>query len=164
MNSYYAESIDKSTQQIKNTNYNNENPLNDLRKLCDIKVDKLYEIEPPNVINQIWDKIKDGIKSSNSNINYNDLFGDGFNKFFPNQKITMTMKVNGLYNILNSIGYYPDKNIRSDKKFIPFINDQQHVGQAIYSSFFITRDKRLMKKTEAVYEHLKIGTEIVFIE
>ena len=74
------------------------------------------------------------------------------------------MKVNGLYNLLNTIGYYPDKNIRNDKKFIPFINDHQHVGYAIYSDFFITRDKRLMKKAEAVYEHLKIRTKVKFIE
>lgn len=164
MNTQFAELIDKSTQQIKDSNYNNENPLNDLRKLFDIKVDKLNEIEPPNVISQIWDKIKDGIKNCNINLTYNDLFGDGFSKFYPNQKITMSMKVNWLFNMLNSIGYYSDKNIRNDKKFIPFINDQQHIGNAIYSEFFITRDRRLMKKTEAVYEHLKIGTKIIFIQ
>lgn len=66
--------------------------------------------------------------------------------------------------MLNNIGYYPDKKIRNDRKFIPFINDQQHVGHAIYSDFFVTRDKRLMKKTEAVYEHLKIRTKIIFME
>jgi len=76
----------------------------------------------------------------------------------------MRLKVNWLYNMLNSIGYHPDKNIRSDKRFIPFINDQQHAGNAIYSNFLITRDKRLMKKAEAVYEHLKIGTKIIFIK
>jgi hypothetical protein len=162
-NSSYADSINILTQQINNANYNFENPINDLRKLSGIKVDKLNEIEPPNVIDQIWDIIKDGINNTNSDLSYND-FGDGFKKFYPNQKVTMTMKVIGLYNFLNSIGYYPDKNIRSDKKFIPFINDHQHVGYAIYSNFFITRDKRLMKKAEAVYEHLKIRTKIYFIE
>jgi hypothetical protein len=163
-NTNYAESVDKTTQLIKNSNYNYENFLNDLRKLCDIKVDKLNEIEPPHVIDQIWNIIKDEIKNKNIDIAYNDLFGDGLYKFFPNQKITMTSKVNGLYNLLNNIGYYPDKKIHNDKKFIPFINDHQHVGYAIYSDFFVTRDKRLMKKAEAVYEHLKIGTRIYFIE
>jgi hypothetical protein len=49
-NTNYAESVDKTTQLIKNSNYNYENFLNDLRKLCDIKVDKLNEIEPPMLL------------------------------------------------------------------------------------------------------------------
>ena len=164
MNSYFGELVDKSTQQIKNADYNKDNPLNELRKLCDIKVDELNKIEPPNVIDKIWDVLKGGIKNNNSNLTYDDLFGDGLYKYFHYKKMTMIMKVNGLYNMLNNIGYYPDKNIRNDRKFIPFINDQQHVGHASYSNFFVTRDKRLMKKTEAVYEHLKIRTKIIFIE
>ncbi len=163
-NKNYAESVDKTTQLIKNSNYNYENFLNDLRKLCYIKVDKINEIEPPHVIDQIWNIIKDEIKNKNIDIVYNDIFGDGLYKFFPNQNKTMTSKVNALYNLLHNIGYYPDKKIHNDKKFIPFINDHQHVGYAIYSDFFVTRDKRLMKKAEAVYEHLKIRTRIIFIE
>ncbi|KUO58850.1 hypothetical protein APF79_04405 [bacterium BRH_c32] len=163
MNSVYSELIDKSTKQIKESNYNTENPLNDLRKLLDINFDKLNEIEPPNIINKIWDKIKTGIKNNNVNLTYDDLFGDGLTKYYPNQKISVVMKVNGLYNLLNSIGYHPDKNLRNDNKFIPFINDHRHAGNAIYSDFFITRDKRLIKKAEAIYEHLKIGTKIIFI-
>lgn len=163
MDSYFTELIDKITIQLKNINFDKGNPLINFRKFINIKVDKLNDIEPPNVIDQIWERIKNGIISSNINLTYNDLFGDGFNKFYPYQKITMSMKVNRLYNILNSIGYYHDKNIHNENKLIPFINDQQHVGYAMYSNFFVTRDKRLMKKTEAVYEHLKIGTKIIFI-
>jgi len=32
MNSYFAELIDRTVQQLKDKNYNNENPLNDLRR------------------------------------------------------------------------------------------------------------------------------------
>jgi hypothetical protein len=164
INADFEKLVDITTQNIKGTNYNTDNPLNDLRKLFNIQVNKLNEIKFPNIINQIWDKINDGIKNSSINLTYDDLFGNGFSRFFPNQKLTINMRINWLYNMLNNLGYYPDKNIRNDKKFIPFINDQRHVGNTIYSDFFITRDKRLMKKTEAIYEQLKIRTRIIFVE
>jgi len=162
MNKYFIELIDKSINQIKV--HSSENTLNELRKLLDINIVELNNIVPPNIIIQIWERIKDGIKRNNINLTFNDLFGDGILKYYSNQKITMTMKVNGLHNLLNSLGYYSDKGIQNDNKFFPFINDQKHVGNAIYSNYFVTRDKRLMKKTEAVYEHLKIGTQIIFIQ
>lgn len=159
-----SEMNDKSMKQLTNSIYNTENPLHEWRKLCGIKVDQLNAITPPNVIDQIWNLLKDEIKRSNSKVTYNDLFGDGWYRHLSDQDIAMTMKVNGLYGLLNFMGYYPDKNIRDDRKFIPFINDQQHVGHAIYADYFITRDKRLKKKADAVYEHLKIKTKIIFVE
>jgi len=163
MKAHFAELVDNFTQQIKDNNQSNEDPLNELRKLFNIHVDSLNEIEPPNVINQIWDKMKDGIKNNNINITYDDLFGDGVYKLYTNQKISTGMKINILYNLLNSLGFHTDKNFRNDKKFVPFINDQHHIANAIYSNFFVTRDRRLMRKTEAVYEHLKIRTKIIFV-
>ena len=74
------------------------------------------------------------------------------------------MKINGLYNLLNSLGYYPDCHLGKDNKFIPFINDHHHVGHAIIADVFITRDTKLMKKAEAIFEHYKIGTKILFIK
>jgi hypothetical protein len=164
LGSYFNRLVDKTTDQLKNKNNITDDPFNELRKLLEIKVVELNNIKPPNVIAQIWKKIKVVIVNKNINLSCEDLFGDGLFKYYSSQKITMIMKVNGLYNLLNSLGYHPDKNLHEDKMFYPFINDNQHIGYAIYSDFFITRDKKVRKKAEAVYEHYKIPTKIIFIE
>jgi len=165
MKNQYSNIIDKSVNDFsKNSILKDTSPLNELRKLWKIDVSKLKNIEAPNIVEKIWEIIKDGIKSNNIKLSYDDLFGDVLSKFYPNIKVTMIMKINGLYNLLNSLGYYPDKNISNDKKFIPFINDHQHVGHAIYADFLITRDNNLMKKAEAIFEHYNIGTKIIFIK
>ena len=156
--------IDDFTNKVKINYPNNEDPLEQLRKLCDINVDKLNKIGPPNIIDKIWSILKDGIKTSKINISYDDLFGERLEHYFSNQKVTMSMRINGLYNLLNSIGYHTDKNFRNEKRFMPFINDHHHVGNAIYSNLLITRDRKMMKKAEAVYEHYKIGTQIIFVD
>jgi hypothetical protein len=162
--SYFNGLIDKTTNQLKDNKNITDNPFNELRKLLEVKVVELNNIKPPNIISQIWDRIKDIITEKNINLSFDDLFGDGLFKYYSKQKITMTMKVNGLYNLLNSLGYHSDKNLHKDKKFYPFINDNQHIGYAIYSDFFVTRDKKVRKKAEVVYEHLKIGTQILFMK
>jgi hypothetical protein len=162
MGRYFNELIDESVNLLEVNS--TDHPLREFRKLFGVNIVELNNITPPNIIPQIWERIKDTIKTNGINLTFNDLFGDGLMKYYLNQKITKIMKVNGLYNLLNSIGYYPDKNIENDKEFFRFFNDQLHIGYAIYSNYFVTRDKRLMKKTEAVYEHLKIGTQVIFIQ
>lgn len=165
MKKKYSETIDNSVEKFQSNKLDNvENPVNEFRKLLKIDVSKFKDIEPPNIIEKIWDILKVGIDKNNIKINYDDLFGDEISKFYSNTKVTMIMRINGLYNLLNSLGYYPDANLSDDKKFIPFVNDQHHVGHSIYADYFITRDKKLMKKAEAVFEHFKIGTKIIFIK
>lgn len=163
LNTVFSNLLDKNLNIINN-HPDKINKLSEFRKKLSIAPSELNNIQPPNIVIKVWEKIEKNIKKFSDDVKFDDLFGDGIGRYFPNQKLTMTMKVNSIFNMLNFFGYYADKEIEKDRNFISNICDQQHAGLAIYANVFITRDKRMMKKTRATYELLNISTDVQFIE
>jgi len=166
MKERYSNLMYDLNSQINKYHPNTENMdgLKEFRKLLNLEPIELNNIELPHIIEKIWAQMEERIKANKIDLTFADLFGEGFAKYYPNKKFTMVMKVNGIYNLLNTIGYFPDRNIEKERKFKSFVSDQQHAGMAIYSHLLLTCDKRFMKKTEAVYEYLNIGPKILFIQ
>ena len=159
-----------STEKFLNEfNKNTKNDLeydgiNDLQKNFSLGALRLNNIKPPNIINQIWKIIERESKALNINVEYDDLFGDRIWEQFQNIKISLVSKINGLYNLLNSLGYHSDPQLYKSRKFNSFISDTQHSGHASYAHLLFSQDENFVKKTEAVYEHFNIGTKIYLIK
>lgn len=137
--------------------------IKEFQKLLSLGPLRLNNIKPPNVIKQIWEVVKIEADAKNINITYDDLFGDKIWSFLPKNKIRLVDKINGLYNLLNSLGYHSEPQLHKTRRFNTFVSDTQHSGHAAYSHCLVSCDERFVKKTEAVYEHLNIGTKIIFI-
>lgn len=88
-------------------------------------------------------------------------FDDFKNNFF---KISTVIEL--LANILESNGYHYEKT--TDDKLLKKGRSRMHdVSHMIYGAFskkFITGDKKLFKKTEAIYSYLKIDTIVLFYD
>lgn len=96
---------------------------------------RLNNINPPNVIEQIWDIVKAEADSKNISVMYDDLFGEKIWSYFQTKKVTIVEKINGLYNLLNSLGYHSEPQLQKIKRFNTFVSDTQHSGHAAYSHF-----------------------------
>ena len=127
-----------------------------------INIDKIKEIEFPNVIKKIWRYIQ-----SNNDV-FEKMVFDDFCQISsdisnPSRELTDFEKIHSIYTILNLIGYMPEKKVKNEKKFIASDRDISHVAYASYCHYFITNDERLMNKSRAIYEYLNIPTAVLEI-
>ncbi|MGI1796284.1 hypothetical protein [Acinetobacter variabilis] len=132
------------------------------RKQLGINIDKIKQIEFPNVIEKIWTDIQ-----SNNHVFENMAFDDfcslRFDATDPERKLTNFEKIHGIYSILNLLGYMPEKKVKNEGKFIASDRDISHVAYASFCDYFITNDERLLNKSRAIYEYLNIHTEVLEI-
>lgn len=130
------------------------------RNQLGINIDKIKEIEFPNVIEKIWRYIQ------SNNYVFEKMVFDDFCQISsdisnPNRKLTDFEKIHSIYTILNLIGYMPEKKVKNERKFIASDRDISHVAYASYCHYFITNDERLGNKSRAIYEYLNIPTEVL---
>jgi hypothetical protein len=90
-----------------------------------------------------------------------DFFMFNKKELIPGQPFYRHQKVLGAYNMLNTIGFYPDKPLHKNRGFKRSVSDQMHVSIASFCNCFITGDERLWRKAEAIYEYLKVPTEVM---
>jgi hypothetical protein len=147
---------------------NSELGLNDgislFREQLSLTPVQLNNIKPPNIIPQIVDVLKErrvsiGMSTSVEESMINEILKDAEGK---NKSIIV--QINGLYNLLNSIGYYSDPQVKKWEKFNAFLSDSHHAGYAAYSQILMSADKRFVKKICAVYEYLGVTTKIYELE
>lgn len=135
------------------------NPRKELENVTGLSAQQLNNIEPPKVIENIFQTIKDknpDLDQFNSaqdyftwdiyNVNEDDTFG----------------KINVIFNFLNIVGFWPDKKIDKERNFNAAMSDSQHASYAAYTNEIFTRDERFARRLNAVYEYLNIGTRIKF--
>lgn len=67
------------------------------------------------------------------------------------------MYINIAANILEYIGYYRESN----KNFRSRMHDVSHIIYGAYSDLFISEDKKIRKKAQAIYSMLKIPTRVL---
>ena len=130
------------------------NSIGELREALKIGPKVLNNIKPPKVVEQIWEIIKDYIPTAND---FDEAFG------LNNNSDTINTKALKLYNLLNSLGYWPDSKITKERRFKAALNDNNHAMWASFCSVLISADENFVKKAKAVYEYLNIKTEVVYV-
>jgi hypothetical protein len=133
------------------------------RDLFQIGPKQLQNISPPNVIQKIWAELSNMMKLKNE-ITFEQFFHLDTNPIYPNEEFPIYSKVGRLYNVLNLVGYYQDKDIEKLNRFSGSLYDSNHVSNAIFCNCFMTSDYALVKKCAAIYEYLNIGTKILHFE
>lgn len=118
-------------------------------------------IKPPNVIPQVWAQVSDNFEPSG--ISLEQVFGlapiPGVE--LPWGESSLVQKVNAIYGQLNLFGYYRDGGIKKIPGQKRSFTDSTHAGYALCAKLFVCRDRRLVKKAVAVYEHLGLQFPVV---
>jgi len=139
----------------ENTEYSG---IKSIQEKVNVSAKELNNIQPPRVIEKIWDRIEKSDYIKIKNISLDQFFGIGKNKKFTSGNIPTYYKICVLYIMLNAIGYNTDDNLLKNKRFTTSVRDAKHVANASFAHFLLSKDKKLIKKAKAIYEYLKIGT------
>lgn len=122
---------------------------------------EIGDIEPPGVVQQIWQKIGPEINK------YHEIT---IEEFFLRtkdiqglKKSNITTDIVGIMTLLNFLSYGSDKKRKVFDKFQGSQKDAQHLSCAAYCSAFVSMDGRLIKKAIATFEFLRIGTLLMHL-
>ena len=125
---------------------------------------ELNNIQPPNVVQQVWDFIAKDQSVKDSGLTIEQYFGlDGRYSVYPDRKPYKSELVQTVYHQLNFCGYHPDKKLHSDSNFTSSFSDMNHVSRASYCDYLMSGDERLIKKAFAAYEYVGVHTLAVQI-
>lgn len=138
--------------------------IEDTRAFTGVGPQQLNNIEPPRVIQQIWDVLSSSENFPSETVTFDSFFGENGALARALPQPTKVNKINGLYGLLNTIGYHSDPKLARHGKFRASLGDHQHAGYASYADEVLSRDLKFVKKAEAVYEHLDIPTVVTFVE
>lgn len=160
MTSQFKATLEKSESMMLENIEDDKNwdGIKDFRSQVGIGPKQLNNIEPPNVLVKIWDKLKTLPTYSQANMNIDDLFQLKKNPIYPEQPYFKHQKVTGIYNMLNTLGYYPDSKVHKERRFIAAASDNSHASIASFCNFLLSNDEHFIKKVNAAYEYLEIPT------
>lgn len=122
---------------------------------------QLNNVEPPNVIEQIWEMLTSSEKFSGTQLTIDDFFTM---ESFSEAPLHCHQKVTRMYNTLNLVGYHQDTDLNKDNRFIASMDDCTHAEMASFCHALFSNDKKFLKKAKAIYEYLGIATTIFTIE
>lgn len=137
------------------------NGINDFRDHTKIGPKQLNNIKPPNVLKQIWglyEEIEDY-----SGMDIDDFFRLKTNPIYPEKPYFNHQKVTGIYNMLNTLGYYPDSKVLQERRFVASMSDTSHASIGSFCNAVISNDKNFIQKARAAYEHLGVPTEAIYV-
>ncbi len=121
----------------------------------DVGPKDLNNLEGPDILKQIWSRIAP--KVPEGAISFDEFFGLGRPRWVTDDRpISKLEQINGAYHQLNFLGYHRDKDMA--KGIGGHFRDLTHVSMASFCNVFLSGDERQIKKAQAVYEHLEIGT------
>jgi hypothetical protein len=124
---------------------------------------ELNNIEPPNVLMKIWDIFKTLPPYDKCASDIEDFFGLKENLIFPGQPYYNHQKITGIYNMLNTLGYYPDSKVHKERRFVAAVSDTGHASIASFCQLLISNDESFIKKTRAAYEYLGVPTKALHV-
>lgn len=125
---------------------------------------RLNNITPPNVVEQIWQEVIKNEVMANSEVTIEQFFGvTEKSPAFPEHDNAPSDHVIGVYQILNMVGYYPDKKPHDSNSFVSTSSDMMHASMGYYCSAIMSCDDRFVKKTSAAYEFLNIPTHVLHV-
>jgi hypothetical protein len=160
MSSHYKATLEKTENMMLENIEDDKNwdGIKDFRSQVGIGPKQLNNIEPPNVLFKIWDKLKTLPTYSQTNMDIDDLFQLNKNPIYPEQPYFKHQKVTVIYNMLNTLGYYPDSKVHKERRFIAAVSDNSHASIASFCNFLLSNDEHFIKKVNAAYEYLEIPT------
>jgi hypothetical protein len=160
MSSHYKATLEKTENMMLENIEDDKNwdGIKDFRSQVGIGPKQLNNIEPPNVLFKIWDKLKTLPTYSQTNMDIDDLFQINKNPIYPEQPYFKHQKVTVIYNMLNTLGYYPDSKVHKERRFIAAVSDNSHASIASFCNFLLSNDEHFIKKVNAAYEYLEIPT------
>ncbi|MBQ0794209.1 MAG: hypothetical protein KBT81_16785, partial [Oleispira antarctica] len=113
---------------------------------------------PPNVLVKIWNELKKTPPYFDNVIDIDDFFQLKKNPIYPEQPYYKHQKVTAIYNMLNTLGYYPDSNVHKERRFTAAMSDNGHASIASFSNILLSNDESFIKKVRVAYEYLEIST------
>ncbi|AJQ95664.1 hypothetical Protein YC6258_03628 [Gynuella sunshinyii YC6258] len=160
----------KSTlQEIENTmskdipDTKEWNGIKSYRESVGIGPKELNNIEPPKVIEKIWDTFKARLSENDQINSLEDFFQIRINPIYPDRPYHQHQKIAGMYNMLNTIGYFPDSKVHKERRFVAAMSDNSHASMASFCNLLLSRDENFVKKVRAVYEYLGVPTEVKLV-
>lgn len=156
----FDEALAKTEQTIKNEVIDDTNwsGLKTFRDFAGVGPVQLNNIEPPNIIEKIYDLYKDQDPFNQQTIE--EFFGVSKHPIYPDQPYFNFQKVTSIYTYLNTLGYYPDSKIHNERRFIASQSDTSHASMAVFANYLLSRDKNFVMKVRAAYEYLGIDTSV----
>ena len=116
---------------------------------------ELNNLKGPGILGQIWNRIAE--KLPEGAVTLDEFFGlVRPRSAADDHPMTKLEQINSAYHQLNFLGYYRDE--RMPQRFGAHFQDLTHVGMASFCGLFLSGDERQVKKAQAVYEHLGVGT------
>lgn len=117
----------------------------------------LNNLEGPGILKQIWSRV--AAKIPEGTVTFDEFFGLVRPRWVADDRpMTKLEQMNSIYHQLNFLGYWRDESMHQNRRFNGHLRDLTHVGMASFCSVFLSGDERQVKKAQAVYEHLGIGT------
>lgn len=116
------------------------------RKVVGIGPKELNNIEPPNVIEKIWDTTKVKFLNNDHINSLEDLFNIRINPIYPDRPYHLHQKITGMYNMLNTLGYYSDSQVHRERRFVAAMSDNNHASLASFCNLLLSIDRNFVKK------------------
>jgi hypothetical protein len=121
---------------------------------------QLNNIEPPNVIEKVWDKVGShyapGVDSIDDFLHQTNSYNAVAVQTMPE----VVLRANGIYNLLNFFGYQRDEKMQKLSRMRASFSDMTHVGYALPCDYFYCFDQRMKYKAAAIYAYIGHGPEI----
>ncbi|WP_245568345.1 hypothetical protein [Ferrimonas futtsuensis] len=136
------------------------NGIKSYRESVGIGPKELNNIEPPKVIEKIWDAVSVKLPESAHINSLEDFFQIRINPIYPDRPYHLHQKITGMYNMLNTLGYFPDSKVHKERRFIAAMSDNSHASMASFCNVLLSRDENFVRKVRAVYEYLAVPTEV----
>ena len=121
---------------------------------------QLNNLKMPGVLDKIWGLVKPYYGPNDPTIDAYLVRVNSFNSKGLKTLPEIVSQVNGLYNLLNVLGYYRDEGLSKKHRMQASFSDMTHVGYAIACNRFYCDDHRMKMKAQAIYEHLGIKVDI----
>ena len=134
--------------------------IEDFRAATGVGPKQLNNLKPPKIVHQICDLLKAAPPFKGNEESVEKLFDVSTNPIYPDRTIYPYQKVNGVYNILNTVGYWPDSKVQKERRFVASLSDTSHASMASFCHLLLSRDVAFVKKVAAAYEFLEIGTVV----
>lgn len=160
MKSQLSTTLQETEGMIKKyvTDDKNWNAIKDFRDHLGIGPNELNNIEPPNVLEKIWNIYKELPPYDSNASDIDDFFLLKKNPIYPELSYYNHQKVTGIYNMLNTLGYHPDSKVHKERRFVAAMSDNSHASIASFCHILISNDMAFIKKVSAAYEYLKVPT------
>lgn len=134
-----------------------------IRQELQLSPTELNNIKPPNVIEQLDRVVTERVAGRSPELaagfGVRVLLETLLNYFPASADYGIENKMAAAFTGLNFFGFWPD----NAKKTTPIasFHDSMHAGNAALCSYFVTEDKALRIKTQAVYELFGVNTKVV---